>query len=206
MLTKEQEALIEDNAGFVSYMIYTRLKGYLLARHVEPDDAYQQAMLRLVEVIDRYDPKRAKFITWASRVITNSARMLCRQVNAKRRGMNVSISLDKPITIGPSGERVTLRDMIPVYDKHPCETDFTRMREIFREVDLSLNERRALLMAARGCKQRVVGETLGLSQSYVSRLVRNARRKLRRAKERDDQQCQELEIRGNGGLQATSGG
>jgi RNA polymerase sigma factor (sigma-70 family) len=192
MLTEEQKALIVDNMLLVHYVINKQLSRVLAANHIDTEDAAQQALARLVKVIHLFDPLKAKYATWAVAVIRNAILMMCREGRRhciSQRGVG---SLDEMLTRhdGKDAPFGSLGGMIGVEDAGLARVDnsdtIRELRDAINSAGLTNAERRAFEGLIRGEKQIETARALGMSQSYVSRMRFKARRKILKARDRNE--------------------
>ncbi|MDI9261242.1 sigma-70 family RNA polymerase sigma factor [Alicyclobacillus sendaiensis] len=160
-MNEAREGLVLENRGLV-YYIANRFRRRAQETGVEFEDLVATGMLGLCKAARAYDPSRAKFSVFAIRCIENEMRLLLRQV--RRRPKTTSLD-DVPREDDESKaghpESVWLR----------CEADFSEIE--WREFAslLSTRERSVLAHAWLGYTQKDIARRLGISQSYVSRML-----------------------------------
>lgn len=156
----------------------------------EVDEVNSLAFLGLTKAAKTFDPdKGIKFATYAARVINNEIRMAWRKdqnVKANRNGKMLG-SFQDIITNDFEGNELSLEDVIPSdVELEDSVVNEVYKRELEREVfealeRLNEKQRGALyLYYIEGLNQRETSERMGISQSYVSRLLKQGRSRLRR--------------------------
>lgn len=154
------------------------------------DDAISIAHCVLMKCIrGNYDPDRAEFTTYLCRAVDNEVRMYLRQV----RKVQKEISLETPVA-EKGGVCVTLGELIgdPNPTVEELVTDDFVLREVEKAVMLALvkmkdNERLCFALWLQGMTHTKVAEVVGVSQSYASRLIGSAVKKVRK-------EAQKLEV------------
>lgn len=175
-----RSSLIEHNLRLVVY----------IARRFENtgigiEDLISIGTIGLIKAVETYQPsKKIKLATYASRCIENEILMYLRK-NANRRS---EISLDEPLNTDWDGNELLLSDVLgtdsDVIEK-PLEEDVDR-NLLFHAIT-RLSEREQLIITMRfgldGRRERTqkeVADTLGISQSYISRLEKRIISRLKR--------------------------
>ena len=131
-----------------------------------------EAQFGLWKACITFDSKKGTaFSTYAGQVITNQLNMLYRSF--RRKNPPTTTSLDAPIAIDEDGRNeLTLADVLSV------EVDYIEMVE----TSLTLERMSPLLRrVVNGETQRSIATDLGLSQGYISRLIRKERAQLKKA-------------------------
>ena len=128
--------------------------------------------------------KNIKLATYASRCIENEILMFIRKNSNHKR----EISIDEPLSVDYDGNELLLSDILgnepdSVYRSMEEEEERKIVREAVR--DLSARERvivemRYGLNGGRELTQKEVADTLGISQSYISRLEKKIMHRLRK--------------------------
>ena len=132
--------------------------------------------------------KNIKLATYASRCIENEILMVLRK-RASRRG---EVSFDEPLNTDWDGNELLLSDILgtdPDEVSRPLEEDADRA--MLREAIGTLTEREKRIVCMRfgiglpeAATQKEVADTLGISQSYISRLEKRILKRLRSEMER----------------------
>ena len=99
------------------------------------------------------------------------------------------VSMNEPVGIDGEGNEISLADLLSqddgeMLDAIDSRDEQTRVREIIRTV-LTLRERRIIelrfgLLTGEEMTQKQVGQMLGLSRSYISRLEHSAIEKIKK--------------------------
>ncbi|MGN0413510.1 MAG: RNA polymerase sporulation sigma factor SigK [Lachnospiraceae bacterium] len=175
------DILVERNMRLVAHV----MKKY---QNVSEDmeDLISYGTIGLIKAVKSYMPdKGSRLATYAAKCIENEVLMLFRS----RKKFSREVSLYEPIGTDKEGNEVRLLDIL-VYDQLDVveslqiREDLQKLRDIFYKV---LSERERDIIAYRyGLRtgyeltQREIGEKLGISRSYVSRMEKRALEKLRK--------------------------
>ena len=174
-----KEILVEHNLRLVAHIA----KKY---QNVDEDmeDLISIGTIGLIKAIDSFDAGKGKLSTYASRCIDNELLMLLR---AKKKTSR-EVSLYDPIGTDREGNEINLLDIIEqeqvdVIDRMEVEERLGRLSGLIRE---RLSEReRAIIMLRYGLSseheitQMEIGRRLGISRSYVSRIEKKTKEKLK---------------------------
>lgn len=175
-----KSVLIERNLRLVVY----------IARKFENtgigiEDLVSIGTIGLIKAVNTFNPdKNIKLATYASRCIENEILMFLRR-NSKTKG---EISLDEPLNIDWDGNELLLSDVLgteneTIYKYVEEEVDKTLLDMAIRRLS---NRERQIMELRFGLNngvektQKEVADTLGISQSYISRLEKRIIRKLRK--------------------------
>ena len=128
--------------------------------------------------------KNIKLATYASRCIENEILMYIRKTHSQKR----EISIDEPLHVDYDGNELLLSDVLGSDDDSVCrkiEEDEERRMVRASVSALSPREREIIelrygLRGGRELTQKEVADTLGISQSYISRLEKKIISHLRR--------------------------
>lgn len=179
---KAKQILIERNLRLVAHIV----KKY---QNIEenPEDLISIGTIGLIKAIQTFDgTKGSKLATYAARCIDNELLMMLR---ARRKSAR-DVSLYEPIGTDKEGNEINLLDITcaegtDVLEQMTAREDVERLRKV---LDHTLSERELevirLRYALEGDKemtQREIGQLLGISRSYVSRIEKKALKKLRLA-------------------------
>ena len=175
-----KQTLIERNLRLVVY----------IARKFENtgvcvEDLISIGTIGLIKAVNTFDAeKRIKLATYASRCIENEILMYLRR-SCK---LKLEVSLDEPLNVDWDGNELLLSDILGTDNDLVC-------RDIEDEVDKELLSLAMKKLTPREKKimelrfglnhekehtQKEVADTLGISQSYISRLEKRIIRRLRR--------------------------
>jgi RNA polymerase sporulation-specific sigma factor len=155
------------------------------------EDLVSIGTIGLIKAVNTFDPgKKIKLATYASRCIENEILMYLRRNNKTR----AEVSFDEPLNIDWDGNELLLSDVLGT------ENDST-YKYVEEEIDKNLldsalknlSEREKVIVELRfGLKngtertQKEVADSLGISQSYISRLEKRIIRKLKKDIKRMD--------------------
>lgn len=176
---KAKEILIERNL---------RLVAHIAKKYVNVDEDMEDLIsigtIGLIKAVSSFDADKGKLSTYASRCIDNELLMLLRT----KKKTSKEVSLYEPIGIDKEGNEINLLDIIEheqtdILDKMELYENTRKLAGLF---DYVLSERekeivflRYGLSTGKEVTQREIGELLGISRSYVSRIEKRALYKLR---------------------------
>lgn len=162
--------LIEHNLRLVVY----------IARKFENTGIYVEDLISigtigLIKAINTFKPsKNIKLATYASRCIENEILMYLR----KNSNTRMEVSIDEPLNVDWDGNELLLSDILGTDEDVICrdieeEVDRTLLNDALKK--LSGRERRIMemrfgLKSGDEMTQKEVADSLGISQSYISRL------------------------------------
>lgn len=154
---EELDRLYSENTGLAYYVAHKLLRSWGLDTTPMPDWAEDAATLGLAKAVVHYDPARAKFSSFAARVVDNEIRMASR----KRRHdpMRLVASLDAPVTDDP--------DALPLAHYIADE----RAARSFDDAETGTTIGPRLRRALAGITQAEQAAADGVSRSDVSKLV-----------------------------------
>ena len=183
-MSKEQakKQLIEHNLRLVVY----------LAKKFENtgvcvEDLISIGTIGLIKGINTFNPeKKIKLATYASRCIENEILMYLRRNNR----VKLEVSFDEPLNTDWDGNELLLSDILGT-DEDVIYKDLETEVEIslLKKAMLSLNERERQIIELRFGVNRVenkeltqkeVADILGISQSYISRLEKKIKERLKK--------------------------
>ena len=179
-----RQLLIERNLRLVAYV----LKKYAGAPE-DMEDMISCGTIGLIKAVNTYAPgKGTRLATYAARCIENEILMMLRG----HKKISREVSLYEPMGTDKEGNEVSLLDIIEY--EQPGALEQLENRESIEQLrgvlGKALSGREREIIAYRyGLKtgdevtQREVGEMMGISRSYVSRIEKRALHKLRRALE-----------------------
>jgi RNA polymerase sporulation-specific sigma factor len=176
---KAKELLIVHNLRLVVY-----ISKKFEATGVGLEDLISIGSIGLIKAVNTFRPdKNIKLATYASRCIENEILMFLRKASQRRS----EISIDEPLNTDWDGNELLLSDILgtdedTVHKGIESEVEKTLLR---REID-KLGEREKMIMEMRfglnGRKemtQKEVAQTVGISQSYISRLEKKTLKAIR---------------------------
>ena len=170
--------LVEHNLRLVAHII----KKYY-TQSTDQEDLISIGCIGLIKAVNSFDSGKGRLATYACRCIDNELLMMLRS----RKKLSREVSLYEPIGQDKEGNAIHLLDVIEEKQKDIVEDmELGRnIRRLFSALDHCLSDReyRILVMryGLRGQKehtQQEVGDILGISRSYVSRMEKRALHKL----------------------------
>ena len=156
---------------------------------VNIEDLISIGTIGLIKAIRTFrGDKNIKLATYASRCIENEILMFLRKIS-NRRG---EVSFDEPLNTDWDGNELLLSDILgtdPEEVSRPLEEDADRAMLHAAIAALPPREKQIICLRfgigqPREATQKEVADTLGISQSYISRLEKRILRKLRTEMER----------------------
>lgn len=177
-----RDILIERNLRLVAHIA----KKYY-GDNRDNDDLISIGIIGLIKAVNTYNPSKGnRLATYAAKCIENELLMMLRGEKKK----NKEISLNDPIGVDKEGNTISLIDVIEndevdVLKQMETEEDIVRVREYVDSV-LTKREREIIIWRYglgenKPMTQKNVGEKLGISRSYVSRIEKKALDKLKKA-------------------------
>ena len=176
---RAKEILIERNLRLVAHIA----KKYQNADE-DMEDLISIGCIGLIKAIDSFDDKKGRLATYACRCIDNELLMLLRGKKKTSR----EVSLFEPIGQDKEGNEIHLVDVIEQQQPDIIESMELsgNIKKLFALLNETLTERekdilimRYGLSGAQEATQSQIGEKLGISRSYVSRIEKKALQKLR---------------------------
>ncbi len=149
------------------------------------EDLVSIGTIGLIKAVNTFNvEKRIKLATYASKCIENEILMYLRR-NSKTRS---EVSFDEPLNVDWDGNELLLSDVLgtepdTIYKPLEDEVDRSLLKNALSH--LSGRERRIMelrfgLLDGTDRTQKEVADTLGISQSYISRLEKRIIKRLRR--------------------------
>lgn len=181
LLTPEQEQMFLENMPLVYYFAK---KLVIFWNDSDYEDIVSEGNFGLLKAILSFDEsKNIKFSTYASRCIKNEIFMYFR----KEKKHLSNISLDEPIATDDEGNKLTLADKVPKSTNDFTEQIAKQIEEdkMFIEIiNIILNllgprYRSIILWEIAGMEQKDMALALNISPTYVSKLKRRAKHKIR---------------------------
>jgi RNA polymerase sporulation-specific sigma factor len=149
------------------------------------EDLISIGTIGLIKAIDSFDiEKEIRLATYASRCIDNELLMLMRSSKKQSR----EVYLYEPIGTDKDGSTLDLLDILEAEEPDVVEQiDLSeKIEKLYELLDTKLTKReREILYLRYGLKQgkeitqKEIGERMGISRSYVSRIEKKALKKLR---------------------------
>lgn len=137
------------------------------------DDLVGCADLAFMKAIKQFNPNQSKWLTYYSRIISNEILML----NRKQRRWNDCISLQKVINEDGGGHMLTLEETLQSEDELYSKVLTKEVARALRK--LPAIQQQVMLLTLDGNTQKSIGKRLGLSQSYISRVLQASRKQLK---------------------------
>jgi len=152
---------------------------------IDPEDLISIGTIGLVKAITTFDTdKNIKLATYASRCIENEILMYLRKSSSKR----TEISIDEPLNVDRDGNELLLGDILGT-DGEEVSSNIERDEEnmiIHNAVERLSGRDKTIITMRFGLDgkdemtQKEVADTLGISQSYISRLEKRIIEKLKK--------------------------
>lgn len=174
--SERQEELVLKNENLVYYVA----KKYFVERN-EPEDIESIGKIGLIKAAMTFDEsKNITFATYACRCINNEILMYLKK---EKKHDNI-VSLHEPACYDLDGHELSWEDILPTSKKHFTD-EMIENEEFINIINIILNclkpkERTLMLYKIAGWKQNQIGEKLGVSQSYISRMDKKIIVKIRR--------------------------
>lgn len=133
------------------------------------EDMFQTGIIGLLKAINTFDVSKGyQFSTYAFPIVRNEILLSFRK---NKKSVNAAFSLDDNVDIG-NGESVSYAEMIADRKDYEENTVNSMLaQQIFEE--LSPREQRIFIMFfVEGKTQREISEALGITQSYISRIIK----------------------------------
>jgi len=173
-----KQQLIERNLRLVVY-IARRFSN----TGINIEDLISIGTIGLIKSINTYRPeKNIKLATYSSRCIENEILMYLRKTGSQK----TEVSLDEPLNTDAEGNELLLSDILGTEEDTVIRRleDDTDKKLLYDAVDsLSEREKSIILMrfgiGRRELTQKEVADSMGISQSYISRLEKRIIVKLR---------------------------
>ncbi|MBO7395207.1 MAG: RNA polymerase sporulation sigma factor SigE [Ruminococcus sp.] len=194
-LTRDEEAEVftglteNDTAARKKLIVHNLRLVVYIAKKFEStgigiEDLVSIGTIGLIKSVNTFNPeKNIKFATYASRCIENEILMFLRKSSQYRN----DLSIDEPLNVDYDGNELLLSDVLGTDDdivNKGIETEAER--EILRgavselcDREREIMEMRFGLVNGREMTQKEVADTIGISQSYISRLEKRIIKKLR---------------------------
>lgn len=148
------------------------------------EDLVSIGTIGLMKAVKTFNPqKNIKLATYASRCIENEILMHLRKVN----NMKAEMSFDEPLSVDWDGNELTLRDVLGTDPDDVFEPiEYTDEKRLLMKIVNDLPEKECRLMIMRfglngeaGHTQKQLADSLGISQSYISRLEKKILEKIK---------------------------
>lgn len=161
-----KEQVILNNTGLVGYVLKS------LGLNILDEDLQEIGVLGLCKAINGFDAsKGVKFNTYATWAIRSEILMTLR-----KKRIIPAFSIDEEYQLD-NGESVSYADMIPSEERFEGLVDFWMDFEIFLN-RLNDREKKIVLLSLDGTNQTEIAQEIGVSQSYISRILKGIRKKM----------------------------
>ena len=176
---RAQQVLIERNLRLVVYIVKKYQSG-----EDDVEDYISIGSIGLIKAIKTFDDNKGKLVTYACRCIENELLMYLRG----KKKISKEVSLFEPIGRDKEGNEIHLMDVMEQYLPDVVDTmmldENVRKLIVLMESTLTDREREIIIMryglgGRRELTQSQIGDFLGISRSYVSRIEKRALEKLR---------------------------
>ena len=175
---KARDLLIEHNLRLVVY----------IAKRYETNPIFMEDIISigtigLIKAVNTFNmDKNIKLVTYASRCIENEILMHLRKKNRRRN----ELSFDEPLNVDYDGNELLLSDIYGTPDNIVTKSfyDSENKKDLLYALEGLGHEEKMILKLRYGidCEQKTqkdIAATLGISQSYISRLEKKILNKLK---------------------------
>lgn len=161
-----KEQIVLNNVGIVGLVLKS------LNLNPLDEDLFQIGMVGLVKTVNTFDFYREiKFTTYATPIIRNEILMTLR-----KKRIIPAFSLDEEYRLD-NGDSVPRGNMIPSENKFE-DLVHSKISLDSKIAGMSEREKRILKLYASGKNQYQIAQEMGLSQSYISRILKKIRKTL----------------------------
>lgn len=172
----DPDRTIRENERLIYYILRNKLNR---ADLVYDEDIVQCGRIGIYKAWKSYDPTKAAWSTYMARCVTNEIFMeFRRRRNPKNKFYEDCERLNRIIDDGKGGE-CELQDFLAFEDSSfddVISDHEAKWNEIYNS--LSLREQNIIYWLDLNYSQSDIGEMLGLSQSYASRLIKKLKNKI----------------------------
>lgn len=181
---QNRELLIVHNLRLVVYIAKK-----FESKTTSTEDLVSIGTIGLMKAVRTFNPeKNIKLATYASRCIENEILMHLRKVN----NMKGEMSFDEPLSVDWDGNELTLRDVLGTEPDDVYENlEYDDEKRLLLDIVDALPEKEKKLMVMRfgldggaGHTQKQLADSMGISQSYISRLEKRILAKIKNEIER----------------------
>ena len=174
----DPDRTIKENELLIYYILRNKMNRDDL---VNDEDMIQMARFGIFKAWKSYNPEKALWSTYMTRCVTNEIFMeLRRRRNPKNKFYDSCERLDRTIDDGEGGT-CELQDLL-TFDDHSFESIISDHEQRWDDIynSLSLRERSIIHWLDMDYTQAEIGEMIGTSQSYVSRLISKLKTKIQK--------------------------
>ena len=153
--------------------------------NIDQDDLLSIGTIGLIKGINSFNlEKGSKLSTYVSRCIDNEILMFLR--SSKK--LNAEVYLNEPIGKDKDDNVITLEEVLEndsksiedeVDTKMKIKKMYKKIKEVLKDREKTIMEMRFGLINGKEMTQKEVADTIGISQSYISRLEKRIIKKLR---------------------------
>lgn len=163
-----KEQVILNNTGLVGYVLKS------LGLNILDEDLQEIGVLGLCKAINGFDAsKGTKFNTYAVWAVRNEI-----LITLRKKRIVPAFSLDEEYQLD-NGESVPYADMISSTERFDDLSNFKMDFDVLFE-KLSEREKKIVLLSMNDATQMEIAQEIGISQSYVSRILKGIRKKIER--------------------------
>lgn len=173
-LTASQRRLVEDNIRLATF-VAKRFTSVMEYAGLDFDDLFSLACLGLCHGAQLYNPAISKPSTYLCRCCESAILQELRK-ERRRRGIAQIVSLDAPAPCTLNAE-LTLGDVLEAHDTDVENEVIAHMALAHVLGEATELELTALQLYASGMNQTEIASIIGVSQSYVSRIIAKIRRR-----------------------------
>ena len=177
----DPDRTIRENERLIYYIIRNKLNRDDL---VYDEDIIQCGRIGMYKAWKSYDPTKGKWSTYMTRCVTNEIFLeFKRRRNPKNKFYDSCDRLDRVIDDGKGGT-CELQDLL-IVDDNSFESVISDHEQRWNEIynSLSLRERSIIYWLDMEYTQKEIGEMIGTSQSYASRLIKKLKNKIKQKME-----------------------
>lgn len=175
-LTQAQEERVLQNMNLVYYLVK---KNY--CNHYQREDLEQIGMIGLIKASATFkEDKGIQFATYAARCILNEINMFLR---SDKKFLSYA-HFEDIRHVDSEGNDLTLGDVIEDPNSFDYIENSAMLEELQKGISILLNELPAriscmMLLTIAGLLQQEIADLFGLSQSYISRIIRKSGRRIK---------------------------
>lgn len=193
ILSPEEAQIVEDNMELVKWIVHHK------TIWTSPDDFQEKVQIGsigLIKAVKTFDKSKGlKFATYATTCILNEIMMDYR--NNKK--FLEDISFEQITKRGEDGSELTIESCLSDEKAYGFEEKLEDKQESARMLSIILNypltrQKLVVLLNSAGVKQRRSGNLIGISRSYICRLVSECRESLLEQFSNQDQEPEYKEI------------
>lgn len=172
----DPDKTIEENERLIYYILRNKLNR---DDRVHDEDIVQCGRIGIYKAWKSYDSTKAAWSTYMTRCVTNEIFMeFRRRRNPKNKFYEDCERLNRIIDDGKGGT-CELQDLL-IVDDNSFESVISDHEQRWNEIynSLSLRERSIIYWLDMEYTQKEIGEMIGTSQSYASRLIKQLKNKI----------------------------